>query len=90
MNWVKFNHYPIPMNKKGIENMELNCSCGSVKCGLIFIVNENRYQCGECIRNVYDVLVRMKKMLAETRNLGVDSMLRPKMQALLDELGKLK
>lgn len=50
------------MNKFGHKTKGPECTCGSNQCGLIFISDENRYQCGDCIRKVYADLAENSKI----------------------------
>lgn len=43
------------------------CSCGSTQAGLIFIPDENRYQCGDCICRAYADLAEISKITKALR-----------------------
>ena len=40
------------------------CDCGAAACGLVFIRDEERYQCGDCVREVYAEVRRLEGELA--------------------------
>lgn len=40
------------------------CTCGSKECGLVWILDENRYQCGMCIQKTY---AKVAKLLAKPK-----------------------
>lgn len=51
------------------------CSCGSKQAGLIFIRDENRYQCGNCVCRAYADLAEISKItLDEVAVQGVRNM----------------
>lgn len=40
------------------------CTCGSKEAGLIWISEENRYQCGTCIQKVYAKLAVVRSRIS--------------------------
>lgn len=41
------------------------CTCGSRRCGLVFIPEESRYQCGDCIYKAYARISKQRDLLKQ-------------------------
>lgn len=46
------------------EALRPRCECGLVVCGLVWIPDENRYQCGTCIHATYARIAKLEAVKA--------------------------